>query len=205
MMTSDSLNTLRRLPLRLRPAMVALSLLTFLAPVGWVATPKSGRIEPSRGARPLDPSIPCWSLDGGLVRIASPSAIHLFRLPITVTGYSSTPDQTDDTPFITAANTPVRPGVLALSRDLLREFTPGAPFRFGDRVELEGIGVFVVEDTMHPRFTRRADIWFTNREAARQWGRQNLRLAQLGPAAPEQDLFAAAGDWLQPAEPLFTD
>ena len=35
--------------------------------------------------------------------------------------------ETDDTPFLTAMCTVTAPGVIALSRDLLRTFTPGAP------------------------------------------------------------------------------
>jgi 3D (Asp-Asp-Asp) domain-containing protein len=126
----------------------------------------------------------------------------LFKFPVTVTGYSSTPDQTDSTPFVTASNRRVRPGIVALSRDLLREYTPGAPFSFGDKVELKGVGVFTVEDTMHSRFEKRVDIWFTSRTAAREWGRQELSLARLSNAKFENRfdrsvaLFAAAhADW----------
>lgn len=130
--------------------------------------------------------------------ITMPEAIikpeSVFRLSITVTGYSSTPDQTDDSPFTTAMNTTVHPGVLALSRDLLREFTPGAPFRFGDIVELEGLGVFSVEDTMNPRYTKRADIWFQSREAATRWGNRTLHLSQLNPVAQAAAYLAQSED-----------
>lgn len=104
---------------------------------------------------------------------------QLFRVPVTVTAYSSTTDQTDSTPFVTASNTRVRKGILALSRDLLREFTPGAPFSYGDLVELEGVGRFVVEDTMNPRFAKRVDIWFPSRGAAKRWGVRHFQLAHL--------------------------
>jgi 3D (Asp-Asp-Asp) domain-containing protein len=94
-----------------------------------------------------------------------------------VTGYSSTPDQTDDTPWLTAWSTQTRPGVIALSRDLLRTFTEGAPFDFGDRILVAGVGVFLVEDTMADRWTNRADIWFRTRTQAQQWGRRETLLA----------------------------
>jgi 3D (Asp-Asp-Asp) domain-containing protein len=130
--------------------------------------------------------------------IADPATLFhprsVFRVSITVTGYSSTPDQTDASPLMTAMNTTVHPGILALSRDLLREFTPGAPFRFGDIVELEGVGVFTVEDTMNPRFTKRADIWFGSREAAQRWGLRTIHLSQLTP-------IAQAGAYLVQSEP----
>ena len=119
---------------------------------------------------------------------------RLLHLKVTVTGYSSTPDQTDDTPFTTASNKRVRPGIIALSRDLLRHYTRGAPFAFGDEVELDGLGTFIVEDTMAPRFQRRADIWFPTRAAATRWGRQSFRLYKLAPAEPMDD----GGSLLEP-------
>jgi 3D (Asp-Asp-Asp) domain-containing protein len=191
MITSIPLNKLSSLPLAVRRALVAAGLLALLAQVGWVTAPRIGGLGPAASQHLRRDLVPSWSLDPGPVEVVRTPVMRLFHMPVTVTGYSSTPDQTDDTPFITAANTPVRPGVLALSRDLLQEFTPGAPFRFGDRVELEGIGVFTVEDTMHPRYQKRADIWFTSRESAQHWGRQRLTLVQLGPLAADGDLMAA--------------
>jgi len=97
-------------------------------------------------------------------------------IPVVATGYSSSVIETDDTPFITAWNTPTRDGVLALSRDLLRRYTPAAPFDFGDIVVISGIGEFVVEDSMHPRWRRRADIWFASRTEAFSFGRREVIL-----------------------------
>jgi 3D (Asp-Asp-Asp) domain-containing protein len=93
---------------------------------------------------------------------------------LTVTGYTSREQETDDTPFITAANTRTRPGVIALSRDLLRRYTPDAPFAFGDVIHISGVGDFIVEDSMHGRWERRADIWFESLDAARAFGRRTL-------------------------------
>lgn len=90
---------------------------------------------------------------------------------VSVSAYTSRACETDDTPFITAANTSTRPGVLALSRDLLKRYTPGAPFDFGDIVHINGLGDFVVEDSMHGRWQRRADIWFESVQDAREFGR----------------------------------
>jgi 3D (Asp-Asp-Asp) domain-containing protein len=100
----------------------------------------------------------------------------LVGIPVTMTSYSSTVSQCDADPFITAMGTCPRPGVIALSRDLLREFTPGAPFRFGDRVFLDGLGEFIIEDTMHPRWTRRVDVWAENEVDAWHFGRRRGRL-----------------------------
>ncbi len=91
---------------------------------------------------------------------------------VSVSAYTSRACETDDTPFITAANTSTRPGVLALSRDLLKRYTPGAPFDFGDVVHINGLGDFVVEDSMHGRWQHRADIWFESVGDAREFGRR---------------------------------
>jgi len=78
------------------------------------------------------------------------------------TAYSSTPDQTDDTPFITASNTHVRDGIVAAN--FLRF---GAKIRFPT---LYGDKVFVVEDRMNSRYDYRVDIWMRTREEAKQFG-----------------------------------
>ncbi len=100
-------------------------------------------------------------------------------LDVVVTAYSSTVGQTDDTPFLTASLTDVRPGIIALSRDLIRRYTPDAPFAYGDRVFIKGQGIFVVEDTMNKRYSRRADIWFPSRDEAIQFGRKELTIAMV--------------------------
>ncbi|MBN2171185.1 MAG: 3D domain-containing protein [Candidatus Krumholzibacteriota bacterium] len=101
--------------------------------------------------------------------------------PVTVTGYSSTRDQCDADPLITASNKRVRPGIIALSRDMLRRYNPEAPFHWGDRVYIPGVGEFVVEDSMNARYTRRADIWFPSRTRAAQWGVRELKLVPMPP------------------------
>lgn len=81
---------------------------------------------------------------------------------VLVTAYSSTPDQTDSTPFTTASGTSVRHGVVAANF-----------LAFGTRLRLPshfGGDVFTVEDRMHERFSDRLDIWMESREAARAWG-----------------------------------
>ncbi|HEX7880794.1 MAG TPA: hypothetical protein VF720_15380, partial [Candidatus Eisenbacteria bacterium] len=105
------------------------------------------------------PSNPCSMDDPQVLPVAAGTGIDQYAAyQVTVTGYSSNIHETDDSPGLTAANTEARSGVIALSQDLLREFTPGAPFSFHDRVEIPGLGQFRVEDTMHPRWTRRADV-----------------------------------------------
>lgn len=97
---------------------------------------------------------------------------------VVATGYSSTVWETDATPFVTAANTRTREGVLAMSRDLLARYTPGAPFNFGDRVYMSGLGYFIVEDSMNQRWDNRVDVWFPSREQARNFGRHDVYLSR---------------------------
>lgn len=81
---------------------------------------------------------------------------------VSMTAYSSTPDQTDSTPFITASNTYVRDGIVAAN------FLPfGTAIKIPD---LYGDKIFVVEDRMNRRYTSRVDIWFPDRASALQFG-----------------------------------
>jgi 3D (Asp-Asp-Asp) domain-containing protein len=86
------------------------------------------------------------------------------RVQVIITAYSSTTDQTDSTPFITASGRRVRPGIVAVSRDLKDILD------FGQIVYLEGVGYFVVEDVMHERWTNRVDIWYPSRLKALHFG-----------------------------------
>lgn len=96
---------------------------------------------------------------------------------VVATGYSSSVYETDATPFTTAANTTTREGILALSRDLLTRYTPGAPFSFGDEVHISGLGDFLVEDTMNARWTNRVDVWFPTRTEAIRFGVREVYLS----------------------------
>ncbi|MEK7493980.1 MAG: hypothetical protein AAB630_02360 [Patescibacteria group bacterium] len=81
---------------------------------------------------------------------------------ITMTAYSSTPDQTDDSPFIMANGKRVYDGAVAAN------FLPfGTKVRFP---ELYGDKVFTVEDRMHRRFDNRMDIWMETRGEAITFG-----------------------------------
>jgi len=93
------------------------------------------------------------------------------RMEVWVTAYSSTPDQTDDSPFITAANTPVRHGVIAAN------FLP-----FGTEIkipEIFGEEVFTVEDRMHRRKKGFIDIWMPTRKDALKFGIQRAEIVIL--------------------------
>ncbi|HPC30858.1 MAG TPA: hypothetical protein PK119_00065 [Candidatus Paceibacterota bacterium] len=85
------------------------------------------------------------------------------KIEITVTGYSSRPEETDDTPFITASGKVVEDGVAAANF-----------LAFGTKVrfpELFGDKIFVIYDRMHERFSEdRVDIWFMSTEEAKNFG-----------------------------------
>lgn len=84
------------------------------------------------------------------------------RMWLFMTAYSSTKDQTDSTPFITAANTPVRDGIVAANF-----------LRFGTKIRLPtlyGDKIFIVEDRMNERYPYRVDVWMRSREEALQFG-----------------------------------
>jgi 3D (Asp-Asp-Asp) domain-containing protein len=46
------------------------------------------------------------------------------------------------------------------------------------------MGIYVVEDTMHPRWARKADIWFHDLETARRWGVRQVYLARVEAETP---------------------
>ncbi|MFH1610517.1 MAG: hypothetical protein ABIA91_01375 [Patescibacteria group bacterium] len=86
----------------------------------------------------------------------------------TITAYSSTVDQCDSTPFITANGTFVHDGIVAAN------FLP-----FGTKIkipELFGDKVFSVEDRMNSKYHYRVDIWMTTREAAKQLGVKYVKI-----------------------------
>lgn len=86
-----------------------------------------------------------------------------YRIKMTITAYSSTPCQTDSTPFITASNSWVRKGVVA------NNFFP-----FGTRIRIPeyfGDKIFNIEDRLHWRKSNEhVDVWFPTRQEAINFG-----------------------------------
>ena len=84
-------------------------------------------------------------------------------IKVLVTAYSSTPDQTDDTPFITASGKYVKDGIIA--NNML-------PFGTKVRIpKLYGDKVFIVEDRMNKsKGNYQFDIWMSNRPLAVNFG-----------------------------------
>lgn len=100
---------------------------------------------------------------------ASPVTIEPKRvIYVTITAYSSTPDQTDDTPFHTANGTYVRDGIIAAN--FLKFGTKARfPDYFGNRI-------FEVQDRMNARYPNRVDIWMPTRQAAMNFGIRQLKM-----------------------------
>jgi len=114
-------------------------------------------------------------------------------LEVVVTAYSSTPEQTDGDPTVTATGQSVRPGILAVSRDLLNTQLPyGTQVRILEiRADEEGCGgyptstVFEVQDTMAARIDNQVDIWMPNLQEAVAWGSCVATLEVVAYAAEE--------------------
>ena len=83
-----------------------------------------------------------------------------------ITGYSSSVNETDSTPYITASGTFVRPGVAASN---VLPF--GTKFRIP---EFFGDTVFTVEDRMNSRYNGKnwVDVWFGSKAKAQTFGRE---------------------------------
>ncbi|MCK5084296.1 MAG: 3D domain-containing protein [Candidatus Pacebacteria bacterium] len=88
---------------------------------------------------------------------------------VLVTAYSSTVDQCDSTPFITANGTHVHDGTIAANF-----------LKFGTKVKfpsLYGDKIFTVEDRMKSNY--KVDIWFPTRQEAINFGAKRVEMEIL--------------------------
>ena len=85
------------------------------------------------------------------------------KIPVIVTAYSSTVWQTDNDPFITAAGTWVKDGIVANNK-----------YPFGTKIrmpEIYGDKIFIVEDRMHwTKGNYHIDVWCASYEEAKNFG-----------------------------------
>ncbi len=91
------------------------------------------------------------------------------KLTVTVTAYSARAEETDDTPNQTATNERVRPGTVAVSRDL---FDSG--WVFGKKIYIKSLGVFTISDLMAERKRNHIDIFMGDTDAAKNFGVKTL-------------------------------
>jgi len=83
-------------------------------------------------------------------------------MKVLITAYSSSFEETDETPLITASGSYVRPGVVAANF-----------LAFGTKVrlpEIFGDQIFIVEDRLHEKNNDRVDVWFPSKEEALKFG-----------------------------------
>jgi len=93
----------------------------------------------------------------------NPESQPVWIIEVVVTGYSSTEDQTDSDPFVTAAGTLVREGIVANNF-----FSLGTKIKIP---ELFGDKIFVVEDRMSwEKGNYYIDIWFPDYWQALNFG-----------------------------------
>ena len=82
---------------------------------------------------------------------------------VIITAYSSSPDETDDTPHITAYGTETREGIIA-NNCLPYGTEVQIPDIFGDRV-------FAVEDRKNSRYgCNWVDVWYPSKTEAKKFG-----------------------------------
>ena len=94
------------------------------------------------------------------------------RLNLTATAYCATCLDDGDGPQPSALGAPVQAGrTVAVSRDLRH--------LLGRKIAIEGFGVRVVEDLMHPRFAKRLDLCLPDKRQALAFGVQNLTVVVL--------------------------
>jgi len=94
------------------------------------------------------------------------------KIKVVITAYSSTPEETDDTPFITASGKTVADGIIANNMLPL-----GTKIRIP---ELYGNKVFTVEDRMNRRKSNyHFDIWLPSKELAINFGVKTAEIEVL--------------------------
>lgn len=93
------------------------------------------------------------------------------KMTVIATAYTPRPEETDSTPWLTAAGTKTREGIIAAN------WLP-----FGTRVKIDE-KIYTVEDRMNSRYTAafpaRIDIVFLSLEKARKFGKQKIEIEIL--------------------------
>jgi 3D (Asp-Asp-Asp) domain-containing protein len=108
-------------------------------------------------------------------------APKVLSVDVWLTAYSSSPDETDDTPFITASGERVRDGIVA-TNFLPMNSTIQIPEIFGDKV-------FIVKDRMHHRKTNFVDIWMSSKEEALEFGIYETQIIVIDTPSTELTLL----------------
>ena len=100
-------------------------------------------------------------------------SIYVARL-VDCTAYTAYPTETDSDPLITASMTKVRPGIIAVSRDL---FDQG--YVFGRKVYIHGLGIYTIADLMNKKHINRIDVFHGTKKEAREFGIKQVKISLL--------------------------
>ena len=105
---------------------------------------------------------------GSTAATAPVKAAEPVKMTVIATAYTPRPEETDSTPWLTAAGTKTREGVIAAN------WLP-----FGTKVKIDG-KIYTVEDRMNSRYTAafpaHIDIVFLSLDKARKFGRQKMEI-----------------------------
>lgn len=96
------------------------------------------------------------------------------EIVVTAYAYTSRVGETDSQPTLAASGARLRPGMraIAVSPDLL-----AIGLAYGTRVEIEGLGEWIVLDRMGDAHRRSIDLYLgEDLDAARAFGRQRVKL-----------------------------
>jgi 3D (Asp-Asp-Asp) domain-containing protein len=100
-----------------------------------------------------------------------PVCPELQKRLVIITAYSSSVEETDSSPFITASGTYVRDGIIAAN--FLKIGTQDKiPALYGDKI-------FVVEDRMARKNSHKVDIWMPSKAEALQFGVKKAEIIVL--------------------------
>jgi 3D (Asp-Asp-Asp) domain-containing protein len=156
------------------PAQASAAFLDFGGISSWFKSKASSPISASEIAGKIEYDL--ITVKGVALVSANQSLIGVSRVYETiVTAYSSSVNETDDTPFITASGERVRDGIVAAN------FLP-----FGTRIripEVFGNKIFVVKDRMATKHAEKVDIWFETKELAKTFGKKKLIVEVLDSGA----------------------
>ncbi len=95
---------------------------------------------------------------------------------MTVTSYRPIASQTDNSPTWTSIGDRTTRYGAAISQDLLKS----GIVHYGDHIYIEGYGIRVINDCMHPRFTNRVDMLVFTHNEEKQVGTRHLRVYLIG-------------------------
>ena len=101
---------------------------------------------------------------------------------VRATAYNAVPEQTDSTPEICAWGDRIKPGIIAISRDLER-----IGLTRGKEVHIEGIGKRIVMDRMNHRKRNQIDLYMERYEDAVRFGVKELTISWTEEANTEQE------------------